>query len=78
LVFQSVVVVVRGRNLYSVAEAIEREVCEWIQPFNPAKWDEPIDPAAPFIDSIVIHTERPDMLKAIDALTGEQAAEQRR
>lgn len=66
LVFQFCVVMIRGRNLFSVAEAIEREVCEWIQPFDPVKWERPTDPKAPYIESIDIRVDREQMLKLVD------------
>jgi hypothetical protein len=66
LVYQFGVVIVRGRNLYAVAEAIEREVCEWIQPYIPDRWENPADQAAPFIETIDIRVDREQMAKLLD------------
>jgi hypothetical protein len=66
LVFQFAVVIIRGRKLAQLAEAIEEERCAWLQPFDPAKWERPDDPAAPFIESVLIHVEREQMIKAHD------------
>lgn len=66
LVFQFAVVIIRGRKLAQLAEAIEEERCAWLQPFDPARWEKPDDPAAAFIESVVIHVEREQMVKAHD------------
>ena len=35
------------------------EGCEFIQEYDRDKWDKPRDPAAPFIESMEIHVEKP-------------------
>jgi hypothetical protein len=67
LVFQFAVVIIRGRMLGQLAEAIEEERCAWVRPFDPRKFEKPDDLAAPFIESIHIYVEREQMLKEHDA-----------
>lgn len=45
------VVEVRGKQLQPVIHAIDRECCEFIQAFDPAKWELP-EVGAPLIESI--------------------------
>jgi len=53
------VVVMLGRNLYAIGDAISDERCDFIQEFDSAKWPKPTDEAAaPFIESITIHLEK--------------------
>ena len=70
LVYQFAVVFIRGRNLFSVAEAIEREVCEWVQPFDAAKWEKPANPEAPFVESIEIRVDREQIVALLDEFLG--------
>lgn len=65
LVFTFSVVVMKGRNLQQIAEAIDAETCEFIQQFDPDRWTEPTDPKAPFISEITIHVQA-GMVKASD------------
>jgi len=71
LVYQFAVIVIKGRNLQVIAEAIGDEQCEFIQAFDPDKWEQPSDESKPFIESIDIHVQsREQMVKATDdALT---------
>lgn len=66
LVFTFAVVILQGRNLQAVAEAIDAEQCEFVQQFDPSRWEEPSDPKAPFIESIEIHVQT--KVEAADAL----------
>jgi hypothetical protein len=59
LVYTFMVVVIKGKNLQPVAEAINGEGCEFIQEYDRDKWEKPTDQAAPFIESIEIHVEKP-------------------
>lgn len=69
LVFSTfMVVVIRGRNLLPIADAIDLEICEFVQQYDPARWAMPQDKSAPFIESMefyypgnhmVINTEPP-------------------
>lgn len=74
LVYQFAVVIIKGRNLWVVAEAISDENCELIQAFNPDKWERPTDESKPFIESIDIHVQsREAMVKATDDALGDIA-----
>lgn len=57
LIFSFAVVIIRGRNLRLLADAIDGELCEWMQEFDAAKWNKPTDAGAAFIESIEIHVE---------------------
>jgi hypothetical protein len=59
LVYTFMVVVVIGRNLREIGDAIGDERCEFIQEFDASKWEKPADDKAPFIESITIHEKRP-------------------
>lgn len=65
LVFTFSVVVIKGRNLQPIAEAIDAEACEFIQQYDPARWQTPTDATAPFIEDIAIHVHT-EMVKAAD------------
>ena len=65
LVFTFMVVVITGRNLQAVAEAIEQERCDFIQAYDPGKWARPEDPGAAFIESIVIHARAAEDLPGL-------------
>lgn len=54
LVFTYLTVVIKGRNLQELAEAIADERCEFIQAYNPAKWSKPKDVSAAYIERIEI------------------------
>ena len=47
LVYTFMVVTVAGRNLQAIADAIETENCDFIQAFDPVRFDVPTDHAAP-------------------------------
>jgi hypothetical protein len=65
LVFSFAVVVLRGRNLYAVAEALDEERCQWVQQHDPARWPMPAEDK-PLIESIDIHIDREQMATAHD------------
>ena len=54
LVFTFMAVQVTGRNLRPVAHAIDKEMCVYLQAFDPLRFDHPVDDTAPFIDKITI------------------------
>ena len=60
LVFPFMDVIIRGRNLRPIVDAIDLETCEFVQQFNPGRWAEPADPNLPFITSMDL--VYPDML----------------
>lgn len=64
LVFTFCVIVIRGRNLQPLAEALDAECCEFIQQFDPTQWKMPTDKNAPFIENITIHVQT--MVEASD------------
>lgn len=57
LIFSFAVILIKGRNLTPIAEAIDRETCELVQQFDASRWPAPTDPKAPFIDKIEIHVQ---------------------
>ncbi|HEY3862534.1 MAG TPA: hypothetical protein VGO59_11655 [Verrucomicrobiae bacterium] len=54
LVYTFLMVMVRGRNLQPVIMALEMSNADFIQEFDPDKWEKPKDEKAPFIESIEI------------------------
>jgi hypothetical protein len=54
LVYTILMVLVRGKNLQKTVFAIENEMADYIQEFDPAKWQKPTDATAAFIESIEI------------------------
>ena len=54
LVFTTMAVLVRGRNLQRVVFSIETTACDWIQEFDPKIWKQPADLSLPFIESIEV------------------------
>lgn len=55
LVFTFSVIVIKGRNLQPIAEAIDAECCEFVQQYDPTRWNKPTDATAPFIEEMTIH-----------------------
>ena len=55
LVYSFMAVEIVGKNLRDVATAIERELCDIVEAFDPLRHDKPADPNAPFIQKIVLH-----------------------
>lgn len=54
LVFTFIMVMVRGKNLKPVVDALEMGTASFIQEFDPDRWEKPTDPKAPFIQSIEV------------------------
>jgi hypothetical protein len=54
LVYTVMVVRVQGRNLQKAVFAIENAMADYIQEFDPDKWQKPTDASAAFIESIEI------------------------
>ena len=54
LVFTFLMVLVRGRNLQQLVTALEMGTADFIQEFDPDRWQKPKDEAAPFIESIEV------------------------
>ena len=54
LVYTILMVLVRGRNLQKTVYAIENEMADFIQEFDPVKWQKPKDATTAFIESIEI------------------------
>jgi hypothetical protein len=57
LIFTRMVVLVRGKNLQAIIVALKSDMAEFIQEFDPDRWEMPKDTTAPFIESIevIIH-----------------------
>jgi hypothetical protein len=51
------VVVISGRNLKEIVDAIDAETCEFIEQYDPYYYDMPTDSTAPFIEKLEIYTE---------------------
>ncbi len=54
LVYTFLMVLVRGRNLQTVITALEMGTADYIQEFDPERWQKPKDDKAPFIESIEV------------------------
>jgi hypothetical protein len=54
LVYTTLAVLVRGKNLQKIIFAIENGMGDYIQEFDPKRWTKPIDLEAPFIESIEV------------------------
>jgi len=54
LVYTFLMVMVRGRNLQTVIMALEMGTADFIQEFDPDRWDKPTDEKTPFIESIEV------------------------
>jgi hypothetical protein len=62
LVYSVLLVMVRGKNLQKTVFAIESGMADFIQAFDPERWQKPKDDTAAFIESIEIQdTERSPM-----------------
>ena len=55
LVFSSMQIYVKGRNLRPVAAAVKRHRCSALWEFDAERWLLPADKSAPFIASITLH-----------------------
>jgi hypothetical protein len=54
LVYTVLMVLVRGQNLQKLVFAIENGHADFIQQFDPAKWQKPVEADATIIDSIEV------------------------
>lgn len=54
LVYTVLLVLVQGKNLQKVVFAIESGMADFIQAFDPERWQKPKDDMAAFIESIEI------------------------
>ena len=54
LVYTFLMVLVRGRNLQGLTSALEMGTVDFIQEFDPERWQMPKDDKAPFIESIEV------------------------
>jgi hypothetical protein len=54
------VVIIKGRNLTALFRAIQNWKVEWLAEFDPVEHLEPADSNAPFIESITMHSTRPE------------------
>jgi len=54
LVYTFMMVMVRGRNLQPIIMALETGTADFIQEFDPDRWDKPKDDKMPFIESIEV------------------------
>ena len=54
LSYTFLMVVVAGKNLQSVVFALETGTADFIQEFDPSRWEKPTDKTAPFIESIKV------------------------
>ncbi|MCW5631888.1 MAG: hypothetical protein KIT17_00995 [Rubrivivax sp.] len=77
LIYSFAVIILQGRNLQPIADAIDMERCELVQQFDADRWARPEDEKAPIIERIDFHVQ--SKVEASDALLAEiAAAEQRR
>lgn len=77
LIYSFAVIILQGRNLQVVAEAIDAERCEFVQQFDPERWAKPSDAKVPIIERIDFHVQ--SRVEASDALLAEiSTAEKRR
>ena len=69
IVYTYMLVLVRGFNLEPVIAALKMNTADFIQEFDPLKWEKPKDPTAPFIKSIeVVLNERGPTLSESEQL----------
>ncbi len=54
LVYTTLMVLVRGENLKPVVDALKMKTADFIQEFDPQRWEKPKDKSAPFIQSIQV------------------------
>src|SRR6266853_6262648 len=66
LVYTFLMVMVRGRNLQNIIMALEMGTADFIQEFDPERWQKPTDEKAPFIESIevVVQESGPSVSKS--------------
>lgn len=54
LVYTVMLVMVKGANLHKVAFAVKNQMADYIQEFDPKRWQKPADAQAAFIESIEV------------------------
>ena len=54
LTLSRMLVIIKGRNLRPIVDALKLHTCEFIQEFDAAEFDPPADQAAPFVESIEV------------------------
>ena len=54
LTLSRMLVIIRGRNLRPIVDALKLHTCEFIQEFDPQEFDEPAEKGAPFVESIEV------------------------
>lgn len=54
LMYPSMLVLVRGKNLQKIVFAIENSMADFIQQFDPERWSRPTDASAAVIDTIEV------------------------
>ena len=58
LTVSGLTVMVKGRGLRPIVDALKMHTCEFIQEFDPDEFADPTDPGVPFIDSIAVEVLR--------------------
>jgi hypothetical protein len=54
LIYTFIAVLVKGRNLQGVITALEMSTADFLQEYDPKRWEKPKDEKAPFIESMEI------------------------
>ena len=54
LVYTVMLVMVKGANLQKVAFAVKNQMADYIQEFDPKRWQKPADAQAAFVESIEV------------------------
>ena len=62
LVFTVLLVMVKGKNLQKMVFALENGMADYIQEFDPERWERPKDDTAAFIESIEIKVTESSMI----------------
>jgi hypothetical protein len=74
LAFSFALVMINGRNLQLLGDAIDRHCCDFVQEFDEAIHDKPADPKEPFVESIEITVEtREQRVRASDKMIAEMS-----
>jgi hypothetical protein len=66
LTVSGLTVTIKGRALRPIVDALKLHTCEFIQAFDPEEFDEPTDPAAPYVQSIDVEVIKGAVPKAVD------------
>lgn len=54
LTVSGLTVMIKGRGLRPVVDALKQHSCEFLQQFDPEEFTEPSDPSLPYIESITV------------------------